>query len=48
MILGNDKSNYETQNNSTFVSKPITNYHSIQKSNASNINFGGDKIGYNS
>lgn len=42
MILGNDKSNYQTQNNSTFVSMPISNYHITQKSNVSNINFGGD------
>lgn len=42
MILGNDNTNYTTQNNATFVSKPIENYHNNQRSNISSISLGAD------
>lgn len=48
MILGNDPSMFQTQNNATYVPKPITNYHVTKKSNTSNIDLGGDKNGYSS
>ena len=40
MILGNDRSNFETQNNATYTQKPIQNYHSSQRSNISSISLG--------
>lgn len=46
MILGNDKPNFETQNNATYVKMPINNYHVTQRSNVSNINLGGDGNGF--
>lgn len=42
MVLGNDKSNYQTQNNATYTPQPINNYHNNQRSNVSSINLGGD------
>lgn len=46
MILGDDKTNFQTQNNSTYVQKPINNYHITQKSNVSNIKLGNDNNGF--
>lgn len=48
MVLGNDKSNYETQNNATYTQMPINNYHSTQRSNVSSINLGGDNNAFKS
>ena len=48
MILGNDKPNFETQNNATYVAMPINNYHVTQKSNISSISLGGDANGFSS
>lgn len=42
MVLGNDKSSYQTQSNATYTPQPINNYHNNQRSNVSSINLGGD------
>lgn len=48
MILGNDKPNFETQNNATYVQMPLSNYHITQRSNVSSINLGGDANAFKS
>ena len=48
MMLGNDKTNYNTQNNVTYVQKPIANYHVSQKSNLSHIEMGKGGQNYSS
>lgn len=48
MILGNDKTNFNTENSATYVPKPIHNERVTQVSNFSNINLGNDGKNFSS
>ncbi len=48
IILGNDKSNFNTESNTTYVPKPIHNERVTQVSNFSNINLGNDGKNFSS
>ena len=48
MVLGNDNSNFCTQNNATYVPKPLNNERVTQVSNFSNIDLGNDGKNFSS
>lgn len=48
MMLGNDRSNFMTQNNATYTEKPIDIHYANQTSNLSHISLGADSKNYES
>lgn len=45
-MLGNDQSNFQTQNNITYKNTGTQNYHAHKPTNIANIELGNDSINY--